>query len=136
MSLLAASIVLRHTQDQLAIDGERLDDDVKAFPIGVREGRADVDPEIVSALALHDNIDAVRGLGIRCHDSLRQWPTTALRIKASASSSEATCRVPRSMFSSSPSRSHTLARTATDRRPSKSGVNSIKYDWMPSPLTQ
>jgi hypothetical protein len=67
MSLLTAGIVLRHAQDQLAVNGECLDDDIEAFPIGVGEGRTDVDPEIIGTLALYDNIDAVRGLGIRRH---------------------------------------------------------------------
>jgi hypothetical protein len=62
VSLVVSGVVLRHAQDQFAVNGKRLDDDVVAFPVGVGESCANVDPEIISTLALYDHIDAVRGL--------------------------------------------------------------------------
>jgi len=50
---------LGRTQDDLAVDGERLQDDVEALAVLVHESRSDVEPKIVLALTLDDGVRLV-----------------------------------------------------------------------------
>ena len=52
LRLLTGLIVLRRTQDDLAVDRQRLQDDVVAVAILVHERRADGEPKVVLAFAL------------------------------------------------------------------------------------
>src|SRR5262245_54211110 len=71
--LLAVGLALLglvQPHDQLFADRVRLQDDVVAFPIVVRESGSDVEPVIVLLGSLDDRVDPVHLVGLLGHDAL------------------------------------------------------------------
>ncbi len=67
--IIRPGVRLWRAQDDLAIERERLQDDVKTFAILVHERGADVEPKVVLTFAFDDGVRLVGGL-LSSHDQL------------------------------------------------------------------